>query len=128
MVFTKELELVKKIDIILPEELSDVSSDRHGNLYVCGPGSPVHVFTKSGQFLRSFAGVKLANPLGICVTGDYVYVTDRDRNDVLAYTTEGEYVTSFKQHSNCNFSSPYGVYADKDGFVYICDNKRVLVF
>ena len=77
-------------------------------------------------------GEKLASPVGLSVTGDYVYVTDHFNNDVLAYTTEGEYVTSFKQHSNYNFYRPWGVCADKDGFIYICiisaSDKRVVIF
>lgn len=39
---------------------------------------------------------------------------------------EGEYVAS---HGNCNFKEPYGICADKDGFIYTCDhlNKRIVV-
>ncbi len=37
------------------------------------------------------------NPLGICVSGQFVYVTDYGGHYVSMFTTAGDYVTSFSQ-------------------------------
>lgn len=135
MVFNKELELVREIDIHSKaagslKNIRSVSSGHHGNLYICGGESPIHVFSAAGDFLKPFGGRKLAATRGICVAGSFVYVTDYATSDVLAYTIDGRYVASFKQHNNCSFSRPWGMCMDKDGFIYICDreDKKVLVF
>lgn len=125
MVFNKELELVREIDVHKQasggfKNIRSAWSDHRGNLYVCGGDSPIHVFTVDGKFLRSFAGRKSASTRGICVAGGYVYITDYATNDVLVYTTEGRYVASFKQHGSCDFNRPWGICADKDSFIYIC--------
>ena len=40
---------------------------------------------------------KLSDPHGVCVAGQYVYVTDYSNNNISIFTTEGEYVTLFGQ-------------------------------
>ena len=117
----------------------------------------VHVFSNGGEFLYSFGqggdgvklrspvgvcvvghlysfgqggdGVKLRSPVGVCVVGQYVYVVSIAGNCVSVFTTEGEYVTSFGKcgSGEGDFSYPWGVCVDKDGYVYVCDsfNKRV---
>ena len=59
----------------------------------------VHVFTKDGVLLRSIGHDKeeLKKPRGLCVRGQYVYVTDINSHCVFVFTTDGEYVTSFGQ-------------------------------
>ena len=143
MVFTMDLEFVRnfKVSSAAPREfeqntrVGSVSGDSHGNLYVCvlKPSSSsyitVLVFSNGGQFLRSLANKYLSEPYyGLCVVGNYVYVTDYRNNDVSAYTTEGRDVISLKKH--VSFNQPWGMCADNDGFIYICDkfNKRVVVF
>ena len=74
---------------------------------------------------------KLKVPCGVCVAGEYVYVTNRDSHTLAVYTTEGVYVLSLGQYGRKEgqFNIPTGVVVDKDGFVYICDsNDRVQVF
>ena len=131
LVFTKELVVVRKIKLnnVIPrrfEEIREVSSDNHGNLYVSGSSSLIRVFTSCGQFLRSFGRKELNRPYGLCIYQEYVYVTDCLNNAMVAYTTEGEHVITFNQ---CGFKSPLGICADKDGFIHICDsgNKRIVV-
>ena len=131
MVFNKDLTRLRSFNISQGElKKLCMTTDGYGNLYVCGSDSPILVFTTNGQYLRSFTGKSLGVPNGICVAGDYIYVSDYATQDVLAYTTRGKYVSSFKQHSTCQFARPFGVWADKDGFIHICDNgnKRVVVF
>ena len=97
----------------------------------------IHVISKDGVILRSFGcdrnGVKILNrPDGICVSGQFVYVTNIHGHNVSVFTTAGDYVTSFggRGSGDGEFNAPVGVCTDLDNFVYIadCDNGRVLCF
>lgn len=131
---TKDLELVRKIDLggdHSLRKLYDVTADNLGNLYLSAI-SPVHVFTGTGELLRSF-GKNWSH--GACVVpGGYVYVSDHGSHDVLAYSTTStsgdEPIASLKKQAKISFEQPWGVCADRDGFVYVCDymNKRIVVF
>ena len=136
-VYTTELNLVRKIR----EDrgyFNRVSSDGHGKLYVGATGhSRIQVLSKGGEFLHSFGsdenGVnKLSQPRGVCVAGQYVYVTDHSNNNISIFTTEGEYVTSFGQYGTKEgyLKSPWGICIDNEGFLYICDcyNNRLQIF
>ena len=102
-VYSKELEYVR--EIVSPDQKSgmfaSISSDEHGKLYVSDrENSCIVVFNGGGQFLRSFGcdenGIKKINsPWGVCVSGQFVYVSSWDSNDISVFTTLGEYVTSF---------------------------------
>lgn len=132
---TKDLELVRKIDLGGDHSLRslyDVTTDDLGNLYLCAI-SPVHVFTGAGQLLRSF-GKNMSHGACLVPGGGYVYVSDHGSHDVLAYSTTStgsdESVASLKKQAEFSFEQPWGICADKDGFVYVCDymNKRIVVF
>ena len=133
-IYSKELELVRQI----VGSFSSVSSDEHGNLYVCNAeNSCANVYTNEGQLLHSFGcdedGVKkLKDPYGVCVSGQYVYVSNFYGHNISVFTTQGQYVTSFGQEGmgEGEFYHPWGVCVDRDGFVYVCDfcNNRVQVF
>ena len=138
IVYDRELEYVRQMAGRGMGELYDLSPDSHGNLYVTDYyRSVIRVFSIDGDLLRSFGcdegGVKkLKRPLGVCVAGQYVYVTDGGLYNVSVFTTEGAYVTSFGHRGSeegC-FGSPRGLCADRDGFVYVADvsNNRVQVF
>ena len=92
----------------------------------------VHVFTKDGVHLRSIGQDKeeLKEPWGLCVHGQYVYVTDVNSHCVFVFTTDGEYVTSFGQkgQKEGDFKWPYYIYVD--GFIYVSDfcNNRTQIF
>ena len=92
------------------------------------------VFSNAGEFLRSLntkcsSQVQLDHPFGLCVSGEYLYVTDVDsgNGNLSIFTTDGEYVTKIGKG---DFSDPWDVCVDKDGFVYVCDhgNNRVQIF
>ena len=126
-IYTKELEYVRQIT----GTFTTTSSDEHGNLYVCNERNCcANVYTNEGQLLRSFGcdedGVKkLKGPRGVCVSGQYVYVSNAraDGNNISVFTTQGHYVTSFGQEGmgEGEFNCPWGVCVDRDGFVYVCD-------
>ena len=131
LVYTPDLEFVGRINSGEFGVSRGISSDKHGNLYVCDFGkSCIHVFISSGEFLCSFKD-KLTLPYGICVSGRYVYVCDHNHKLVI-FTTEGQYVTSIGQQGQGkdDLYCPCGVCVDSDGFVYVCDagNHRLLVF
>ena len=141
MVYTKDLKYVRQFGSHGDgpgqfKGIVGVSSGEGGNLYV-GDFSRdcVHVFSNGGEFLHSFGQgrgrVKLNNPHGVCVFGQYVYVACTNGHCVSVFITEGEYVTSFgKGSGECDFRYPWGVCVDKDGYVYVCDNdnNRVQIF
>ena len=68
-IYSKELEYVRQI----VGSFSSVSSDEHGNLYVCSErNSCANVYTNDGQLLHSFGCnedcvKKLKSPRGVCV-------------------------------------------------------------
>ena len=138
MVYDRELKYVRQITGRGMGTFYDLSPDSHGNLYVTDcDNSVIRVFSVDGDLLRSIGcdenGVKkLWSPLGVCVAGLYVYVTDVGLHNVSVFITEGAYVTSFGHHGceeGC-FISPYGLCVDRDVFVYVVDynNSRVQVF
>ncbi len=110
----------------------DISSDRHGNLYVSSD-SRIQVLSNSGHFIRAFDCYKigLMIPRGVCVEGDYVYITDWDRHTITVFSTIGEFITSFggRGSQEGKFDSPCGMCVDEDGFVYVCDylQRRIQV-
>ncbi len=90
LVYTKELKYLRQIeDPVHFKDFRDVSSDEHGNLYVCDcENSRIHVLSNGGEYLRSFgcdgSGVnKLSEPCGIYVASQYVYVTNW-KNDTIS--------------------------------------------
>ena len=73
------------------------------------------MFSEDGQYLRHFGEKgwrRLNGPKGLCVSGDYVYVTEWY---VSVFRTSGEFVCSFgKSAKLC------GIAVDQDGFVFVC--------
>ena len=128
MVYDRELNYVRQIVGANNNSLRGLCPDSHQNMYVCDSvNSSIKVYSKDGEFLRSFGGDEngvemLECPCGVCVAGQYVYVTDEsllmDDDDVpkiVVFTIGGDYVTSFGGY--CSFS----VCVDQVGFVYVTD-------
>ena len=71
-----------------------ISTDIHSNIYATdNEKHMVRVFSKDGAFFLSFGcddnWVKITkNPLGICVSGQFVYVTDYGGHYVSVFTTQ----------------------------------------
>ena len=133
MVYTEELEYVRQLDS--PDNnIYDVSSDEHGNLYVSDAHNHhIQVLSNGGEYLYSIScdGNKFNYPLGVYVSGQYVYVADNSNHKVSVYTTMGGHVTTLGQKgiNEGDFRFPWGVCTDKDGYVYVCDsnNNRVQI-
>ena len=142
MIYTRELEYVRRIVHEDIGEFYNLSSDSHSNLYVTDRGkSMIRVFSNDGVFLCSFGrddnGVKrLSKPWGGGgggVSCQYVYVSNCYRHNVLVFTTAGLYVTSFGQEGRKKgeFNHPRGICADmQHNFIVVCDffNDRVQCF
>ena len=139
VVFTKELEFMR--EIVNPQKthssqqfggVRDVSSDQDGNLYISDyDNSCILVFRKDGEYVRSFGSDendvnRLKGPRGVWVAGGYVYVANWHSHSVSVFTTQGAHMTSFglKGSSEGAFKNPWGLCVDKDGFVYVCDQKN----
>ena len=142
-VFSRELEFVKIIGSRGTgngqfQHVRDISQDEAGNLRVCDfDNHRIQVLNSDGEYLYSF-GTKgegkgqLDRPAGVCVSDQFVYVSERGNDRVSVFDREGHFVTSFGSRgiAEGSFCYPYIVRVDKDGFVYVCDcsNKRVQVF
>ena len=97
----------------------------------------IRVFSNDGVLLRSFGcdsnGVNRLNyPHGVCVSGQYVYVSNEGGHNVSVFTTGGHYVTSFGQegHEEGEFYHPHGICIDQHAIIYVCDlwNNRLQCF
>ena len=116
----------------------DIDFDSHGNMFILDSSKhQVVVFSEDGQYLRHFGQKgqgegELSEPEGLCVSRDYVYITDWRNKRVSVFRTSGEFVHSFgeKGSGRGELKSPYGIAVDKDGFVFVCDtgNSRTQVF
>ena len=101
----------------------DIDFDIQGNIYVVDCNKKqVLVYGEDGQHLHHFdyrgRGTSL---VGLCVSGDYLYVTEFWINGVSVFRTSGEFVHSFGRDvlwRSC------GIAIDQDGFVFVCDTEH----
>ena len=137
-IYNRKLEYVRRIARKDMGVFIYLSSDNHGNLYVIEYGkSMIRVFSNDGVLLRSFGcddnGMNRLNYLyGVCVSGQYVYVSNDYGHNVSVFTTAGHYVTSFGKEGSKEgeFRCPRGICIDQHAIVYVCDfyNSRVQCF
>ncbi len=117
----------------------DVAFDSHGDVYVVDAGhvcikrfAPYGVFqTKIGPIM--YDSERLQSPEMICIDEyDYIYLTDRVRNEVIVFDTEGRYHTSFGCYGKAKgqFNQPRGITKSKDGTLYVTEisNNRLQMF
>ncbi len=84
---------------------------------ICFPWQGVCIC--SGEFLHTFGEDKLRYPRGVCVAGQYVYVTDGMDNRVRVFTTKGPHMDSLVLKRGTLFT--HWECVDVDGFLYVCD-------
>ena len=135
VVYDRELNYLRRITVENAGVFRDISADSHSNIFVTDRDKQcIRAFSQHGDPLQSFSfdrnGINvLTRPLGLCVSGQYVYVCnnglDNDNHNVSVFTTEGEYVTTFghKGTGKGEFNIPVTVCVDTHGFVYVCDNS-----
>ena len=128
MIYNRKLHYMRRI---VQEDLGqfyNLTSDNHGNLYVTDyHKSMIRVLSNDGVLLHSFgcdSNGRLNKPHGICVSGQYVYVSNYCGHNVSVFTTAGHYVTSFGQEGKDEgeFKYPCGICVDMQNFVYVCDS------
>ena len=97
-----------------------IAFDRiHNKLYFCDySNSRIQVFSTDGKFLHSFGNDQLLKPFGICVSKDFVFVTDEEKRCLTKFTLEGVFKISFD--GAVKFRKIYGIDCC-DKFLYICD-------
>ena len=93
--------------------------------YVCDSSNHrIQVFDTNGKFLNSFGDDQLQKPFGICVSKDFVFVTDKVRNCVTKFTLEGIFKNSFD--GTKQFFFIYGIDCCNK-FLYICDYSYQII-
>ena len=71
--------------------VSAVATDSQDRVYVFQrKDPPVRVFGRDGTYLRSWGAGSFANPHGIYIENDVVYLTDREDSVCLTYTLDGK--------------------------------------
>ena len=71
--------------------VSSVATDSQDRVYAYHRAEPpVVVFDRDGNYLSSWGYAEYANPHGILIANDIVYLTDREANIAMKCTLEGE--------------------------------------
>ena len=91
----------------------------HNKLYICDRSNHrIQVFNTNGKFLHSFGSNQLQGPHGICLSKDFVFVSDEAKKCVTKFTHEGKLNNTFD--GAVKFGSSLGIDCYGE-FVYICD-------
>ena len=113
----------------------DISFDCYGNIYVTDfEKHQLLVFSEDGQYLR-YIGQRgqgkgdLQYPVGVCTSGDYVYITEWGNKRISVFCTSGRFVLSFGMDKD-EHKHPWSIAIDKDGFIFVCeyDKSDIQVF
>ena len=109
----------------------DIAFDDNNRMYVIDTTNRVQVLDVNCIF-QHYIGMEdeqpiLKDPQGICVNGDYVYVTEKEASRVSVFSLDGQLVSHIGEGY---LQSPCGIAVDLDGFVWVCDweKEAVLVF
>ena len=109
----------------------DLSFDSQGNIYITDTKNfRVQVLTQDGEFIRTFGtkGNKPGEflcPSWIHVDGKFVYVTDYRSRYVSVFNVSGKFIHRFGADI---LGHPEGIVVDEDGFVYVADSDKRMVF
>ena len=133
-VYTRELTLVKQFGSRGSysgelKEARNVAIDDVGNFYVCDSHNDrIQVFNSLGEFQRIFC--QILHPLDLFIFNNQIYISsETSQSSILSiFSTDGTFLSSFGNQGE--FSQPFGIYVDCNGFIHICDfgNSRILVF
>ena len=109
----------------------DMSIDDEGMVYVTDSHNHrIQKFTLQGEFVAQLKG-EMNLPTGITIDGNNILYVSND-HFVLIFDTNGKFWgKSGKEGSgDVEFNSPFGILADKNGDLYVCDfwNNRIVVY
>jgi len=114
---------------------TDVAADKDGNIYIAG-GHNISKYTPDGSLIfriEQGSDYELSSWMHVAI-GDSgnIYVTNQDRNNILKFDSNGNYLTKWGNYGDGNyqFNNPWGIAADNQGNVYIVDhsNHRISKF
>jgi DNA-binding beta-propeller fold protein YncE len=118
--------------------VSDVATDRAGDVYVTDPRNRVEKFTSQGEFILQWGSKgdgkgELDGPSGIATDrAGNVYVVDRRNDRVEKFTSRGGFLAAWGRAGSGpgRFDYPTAVATDNAGSVYVVDsgNDRVEKF
>lgn len=117
-VFDDDLEYLRWYSIIKP---TGVAIDEEGDIYVTenGKNSLCKVFVASKLGMATIRE-GLANPQGVYVDKEYIYITEKDSGQVTVLDREGDFVTTLGKGV---LKQPGGIMGDQDGYLYVCDEE-----
>ena len=97
----------------------------------------MHVYDSSGRRKATIGkpgkgDLEFSYPYGIAISGDRVYVADRNNSRVQSFTTRGKFLSKFGSCGSCTgqIDDPTYLSVDSNDRVYISDpgNERIQVF
>ena len=82
----------------------------------------VYVYSSEGDFIRKFGEEQLKGPYGICLSGEFLFVSSLSRSVISKFAKTGEFVksTSLEGENAIQLKSPRGLCVHNK-FVYICN-------
>ena len=82
----------------------------------------VYVYSSEGDFIRKFGEKQLNGPCGICLSGEFLFVSSLSSSVVSKFAKTGEFVknTSLEGENAIQLTSPRGLCVHNE-FVYICN-------
>ena len=100
-----------------------------GYIYVTECGSArVSVFSASAEFLHSFTHEHMAEPYGVAIRKDNVYVSDREAHGVFHFKIETDIrlvaTLAGKGSSEGRFDSPHQLAVSDRGEVFVADSNN----
>ena len=110
----------------------DVAFDDTGHIYVSDLNrNQILKFDSQGNLQLAIGNHgsgpgELSSPRGLYIHKNFIYVNERDNKRTSVFCTDGKFVTTFGEETK--FQDPASIIADKDGFLYICDEESNCVF
>ena len=85
----------------------------------------VCVYSSEGNFMRKFGEKQLNKPYGICLSGEFLFVSNLSSSIISKFNKTGEFVksTSLEGENAIQLKSPKGLCVHNE-FLYICNKEH----
>ena len=84
----------------------------------------ITIYSLEGDFIKSFGKGKLRTPFGICVSEEFVFVTDVGNNSVVKFLRSGEFVCDTKsQNKDAQLEKLHNLCVHNQS-VYVCNYSK----
>ena len=106
---------------------SSIDIDAAGRMYISMHihNGYIRVLDTDWKLLYDISHSSLNRPVTVKIFNDLLYVTDIKMNCVVIFTLLGEFVGSF---GHAHLVKPEGIAIDNDGYVFVTNNRNVVVF